>query len=1316
MAGGGEESKKEEEVKTEDAVKEEQDKKALSQALKTRSAAKGWVTRYVNELTRLLKEPKVDVAAVKAAIKDVDGRMERLASAQEAVEQLLPPEKVEEDVDDAFTFLSKVTSVKGKAEHVLETASSSMNVSAKLPTLELSKFSGEPTEWPAFWDKFTALVGSQNISPVTKLTYLDSVLEGEAKAVIQGLSVTDANYKIAVEILEKRYGRKETQIFCHVQQILNLNADGTSTKSLWKLHDALRVHLRSLEALGVNSTQYGLILNPMLLSRLPQDIRLQWARKGEEKGSKESDVNGLLDFLLQEIQQRERSEAFNATSASSKVSPPARSTASSLQITSSQQGRKTCELCSKDNHSLERCFVLLNEPLEGRRNLLRSCGGCFKCLTAAPNHDYRKCRAKCALCGQRHHAVLCNGASGKKHDGMKNSSSAGIAQHSAAKETPQQIPQDRAVGLLSAPSMRKSYVMLQTIKVNVKGKHKAMQAVVLLDTGSDRTYVSERIVNQIQPQWISSQMLSYSAFGTTKSSEVVERDMYSLLLSKGENSLNVVATEIPIICAAISCPPLPSSLLTDFSFMEVVEGQDVTVDILIGLDAYWKVMTPSMKPLSDGLMAQRSIFGWIASGVVPISGDAVQAPSMQLFCGSDICASLQVMWDLDKADSTEVLESDGVMAQFEDSVSYHEGRYEVALPWLPEEDRPELLNNRCMALHRLHNLEKRLERDRLESDYNDVFEQYLRDGIIERVPATEIEQREHPIYYMPHHPVVKESSSTRVRPVFDASAKGKNGVSLNDCVHAGPSLLPSLPGVLMRFRRWRIGMTADIRKAFLQISVTPRDRNVHRFLWQKDEVWDMRFRRLPFGNKCSPFLLNATIKHHLQQFPDSNAISEMKTNLYVDDLLTGADDENEACELIRQINHTMDLASMSMVKWTSSAQEVTEVLHCEFHERLGAEQMLKVLGLRWVPGGDFFSFSGEFFRSDLCVTKRLILSLISRIFDPLGFLCPFVMSLKCVFQDVWRLSIGWDDVVPQQVQLFVQKWMFELEALKAWRVPRCYFITGWSGDFELHAFGDASAKGYGACVYLRQRQTASWVSTLVFAKGKVAPMKQTSLPRLELLAAVLCARVLNFCRDALKLPDVPLFCWTDSTIVLHWINGGPAKVNQFVTTRVREIRHLTSPSDWRHCSGNENPADRVSRGVCAEFMEEESAWLHGPEFLSKIEEFEPYHCRDADMATDAEGVGLATVSCTPDPLFECERWSSYVKAIRVAAFVLRACSRFQGKQIDGDLTFEELQAGKVALLRDTQQTLFPEEMCCLQTDKQVPKGSSVARLNPFLDL
>ena len=155
---------------------------------------------------------------------------------------------------------------------------------------------------------------------------------------------------------------------------------------------------------------------------------------------------------------------------------------------------------------------------------------------------------------------------------------------------------------------------------------------------------------------------------------------------------------------------------------------------------------------------------------------------------------------------------------------------------------------------------------------------------------------------MPHRPVIRPgSTTTRVRPVFDASATGPNGVSLNDCLEAGPSLIPHLTDVILRFRRHQYAVSGDISKAFLQISVRPEDRDCLRFLWElSDQVRVMHFTRVPFGVTSSPFLLNAVIKHHLDKCPVSKVVSELQDNLYVDDWLSGADSEAEACEMFRE--------------------------------------------------------------------------------------------------------------------------------------------------------------------------------------------------------------------------------------------------------------------------------------------------------------------------------------------------------------------------------------------------------------------------------
>ncbi|XP_037775533.1 uncharacterized protein LOC119572496 [Penaeus monodon] len=397
-----------------------------------------------------------------------------------------------------------------------------------------------------------------------------------------------------------------------------------------------------------------------------------------------------------------------------------------------------------------------------------------------------------------------------------------------------------------------------------------------------------------------------------------------------------------------------------------------------------------------------------------------------------------------------------------------------------------LRNNEGLARKRLEGLERKLDKDpQLKEQYFDVFTGYEDEGIIEEVPSNEIVSSQ-PIYYMPHRPVVKESStSTKIKPVFDASAASYNGVSLNDCLESGPSLNPDLVKVLIRFRRWKVALTADITKAFLQICVQQKDRDVHRFLFKcKDSIRIMRFVRVPFGNICSHFLLNATIKYHLQSFPNTEVIEELKENLYVDDWLSGADSAEEVSDKFKEAQRILALAGFPLSKWYF---------------------------------GDF-DLDTE---TQLVSTKRAVLSLIAKLFDPLGLISPFVMYAKILFQDIWRLGLDWDEVLPKELQNKFQNWVKSIAALKYWKINRCYFPEiSWSklSGLELHAFGDASEKGYGASVYLRDPLGGgTYQVSFVVARSRVAPIKRVTLPRLELLGALLCARLLDFVMSALYL-------------------------------------------------------------------------------------------------------------------------------------------------------------------------------------------------------
>ncbi|XP_068250435.1 uncharacterized protein [Palaemon carinicauda] len=254
----------------------------------------------------------------------------------------------------------------------------------------------------------------------------------------------------------------------------------------------------------------------------------------------------------------------------------------------------------------------------------------------------------------------------------------------------------------------------------------------------------------------------------------------------------------------------------------------------------------------------------------------------------------------------------------------------------------------------------KLEHDKeLKKEYQKVFDSYESDHIIEEVPRQEI-SGVNPVYYMPHRPVVKlSSSSTKIKPVFDASASCYDGVSLNDCLSSGPSLNPDLVEVLIRFRRWPIAVTADIRKAFLQISVQEKDRDVHRFLWPRDDgtIRHMRFTRVPFGNTASPFLLNATIKHHLDKYPPTSVVQDLKANMYTDNWLSGADSAVEAADKFCEARSILADASMDLTKLVSNSLLITSQL-CDKVPFINSDEPNTVLGLKWCNSLDSFSFDG----------------------------------------------------------------------------------------------------------------------------------------------------------------------------------------------------------------------------------------------------------------------------------------------------------------------------------------------------------------------
>lgn len=545
---------------------------------------------------------------------------------------------------------------------------------------------------------------------------------------------------------------------------------------------------------------------------------------------------------------------------------------------------------------------------------------------------------------------------------------------------------------------------------------------------------------------------------------------------------------------------------------------------------------------------------------------------------------------------------------------------------------------------------------------------------------------------------------------------------MNDCLDAGPSLNPDLVETLLRFRRWQVGFTADISKAFLQISVREEDRDVHRFLWQDgDKVRTMRFLRVPFGNKSSPFLLNATIKHHLQQFSNSEVVQELKENLYVDDWLSGADSIEEGKAKFIEACSIFAKAGMTLTKWSSNSKDMMECFGSKTCLNVGSA---KVLGMKWEKEEDCFSFAPFDVECQVesISTKRAVLSWIARLFDPLGFMSPFIMYVKILFQDTWKEGSGWDDILLDHLLYKFQRWFNSMSLFRTWSVKRCYTPgLSWKvlNGAELHAFGDASEKGYGACVYLRVPHPDGKICvSFVISRGRVSPIKSVTLPRLELLGALLCARLVTFVKCALHI-NVPVCCWTDSNVTLSWIKGDPLKWKRFVKNRVSEIQELTSTNDWYYCPGRDNPADLISKGALAEHLMSNELWLSGPAWLSLPNLFpERQHQNFNGVENCEEEVVSPCLKVTEafSSVFEFTRYGSFCKAVNVVAWVLRFvhnCKR-KGDRDSGQLTYEELSKAKMKLLQSVQLEAYSHEFEALSRGKAIPQSSPICKLDPFI--
>ncbi|XP_055643367.1 uncharacterized protein LOC129779737 [Toxorhynchites rutilus septentrionalis] len=523
-----------------------------------------------------------------------------------------------------------------------------------------------------------------------------------------------------------------------------------------------------------------------------------------------------------------------------------------------------------------------------------------------------------------------------------------------------------------------------------------------------------------------------------------------------------------------------------------------------------------------------------------------------------------------------------------------------------------------------------------------------------------------PQYFLPHHAILRpESSTTKLRTVFDASCKSLSGVSLNDVLLAGPTIQNTLIALVMRFRMHAYVISADIEKMYRQIWVHYTDQPLQRIYWQDDKESPLKMFQLQtvtYGTNSAPFLATRVLQQLAEDEAENYPLAApvVRTSFYMDDLLFDRNNIDTLKSTCKQIVAMLHSAGFTLRKFSSNSQNVLEIFPEQLRETrtlldLDADQTVKTLGLLWEPSTDVLSYKIPTWSSGSRYTKRIIVSQMSSLFDPLGLLSPVIVLAKMIVQTLWKQDYPWDYCLPPTVQQMWLDYQQHIAFLKDLRIPRFISSLNSFDNIELHGFSDASERAYGACIYMRSiAENGSCMVHLIAAKSRIAPLEVKSIARLELCAALLLSHLSQMVIESIGQHN-NIILWTDSTIVLHWLAATPSTWQTFVANRVAEIQRLTSCAIWRHVPSAENPADLISRGVQAYGIVENTLWWNGPILLSNTNQRWPENIMlsypQTDKILEAREIALHLTVSNCNLI---EHYSAFSKLLRITSL----CRRF----------------------------------------------------------
>ncbi|KAL3977608.1 alcohol-forming fatty acyl-CoA reductase [Sarotherodon galilaeus] len=1223
-----------------------------------------------------------------------------------------------------------------------------------LVTSGLYQFDDKPENFHAWRSSFTNAVAEVQLTETQELDLMTKWLGNESEQQIRSIRsvhVNDAGLALrkAWERLNDCYGAPEM-----IEQSLFQRLD-----SFPKIVAKDYIRLRELgdllmEIQGTKEDGYLTGLSYLdtsrgigpIVDKLPYGLQEKWVSSGswykEENNGRFPPFSYFCNFVCHEARKRNDPSFIRQSNSANPTKPerlPMKSFNTNKSITVhkthvstiNNDPNKNCPLHNKP-HPLKKCRTFRNKSIDDRKAFLKQKGICFKCCSST-SHVAKDCKSsvKCLECESIYHDAA-------MHPGPQ-------PQLTKAPPPPQENGGEGEDDS-NVTDVRTSCTEVcgpgqwgrscsKICLANVYPKHskqKAIKAYVILDDQSNRSLARPEFFELFG---VENKPLLYHLRTCSGVIETYGRKAEGFQIESLDG--NVLIPLPPLL----ECPEIsnnqaeiqtPGAVLHQPHLHYIAKhipdlDPEAKILLLIGRDVLRAhKVRQQVNGAHNAPFAQCLDLGWVVIGEVCLGN--VHKPTVDTFKTHVLdsrrhsifqpCASFmhvketqpsfsksnkmpermrghtvfnQSEHDNKSAPSIE----DTLFLEIMDTNVHRDDTGSWVAPLLFKEPRQRLPNNREHAVKRFESLQRQFrKKPEMQKQYLEFMEKIIANSHTEVAPPLREDEE---CWFLPSFGVYHPQKPNQIRVVFDSSAQ-YCGVSLNDVPLTGPDLNNSLLGVLLRFRRERVTMLADIQQMFHCFLVHERHRNFLRFLWYEDNdlskaVIDYRMRVHVFGNSPSPAKYGA------------DTVKFVERHFYVDDGLVSLPSDAEAIDLLQRTRASLAESNLRLHKFVSYNPAVTGAFPQE-----DCVPLIKDLDL-----------SGE----TAPMQRSLVVSTVNSVFDPMGMLAPVTIQGRALLRELSSELTEWDAPLPEDKLKKWETWRESLQVLKELHVPHAYTSTSLTiaAHTELCVFLDASTMAIGAIAYLRAIQEDGKVKVgFVMGRAKLAPQSEPIIPRLELCAAVLAVEMADVIREELDLKLDAARFYMDSKVVLGYISNTTKCFYTYVHNRVQRIRQSTRPEQWHYVHTEENPADHASRSLPSSHLVQ-SSWFTRPSFLHQLsaettqtgETFELI-----DPGNDSE-IRPQVRTCTThleEPVPTPDRFRPVAFLIHVARSHKHSNqnSRCTGWHICRlPRTVDEIAQAKHVILQAAQRPAFAKELSALQANKVVPTNSPLHKLSPTLE-